>query len=83
MCKGTSIEPAMIVNSPFSLQASTLVLAEHEAGSIGAPSVSAVVAANLLSKNNSISVLLAGSGPSLQEAATHAASCHPAVSQVG
>ncbi|XP_018810997.2 electron transfer flavoprotein subunit alpha, mitochondrial isoform X1 [Juglans regia] len=65
-----------------SRSASTLVLAEHEAGSIRAPSVSAVVAANVLCKDNSISVLLAGSGPSLQEAATHAASCHPSVSQV-
>lgn len=66
----------------FSMQASTLVLAEHEAGFIKAPSVSAVVAANSVSKDNSISVLLAGSGPSLQEAAAHAASCHPSVSQV-
>ncbi|KAB1215338.1 Electron transfer flavoprotein subunit alpha, mitochondrial [Morella rubra] len=62
--------------------ASTLVLAEHEAGFIKAASVSAVVAANSVSKDNSISVLLAGSGPSLQEAAAHAASCHPSVSQV-
>ncbi|XP_042947839.1 electron transfer flavoprotein subunit alpha, mitochondrial-like isoform X4 [Carya illinoinensis] len=76
------LELAMTVNSPFSLQASTLVLAENEAGSIRAPSVSAVVAAIVLSKDNSITVLLAGSGPSLREAATHAASCHPSVSQV-
>ncbi|KAK9269532.1 hypothetical protein L1049_001308 [Liquidambar formosana] len=61
---------------------STLVLAEHEGGSIKAPSVSAVVAAKSLSEDNSISVLLAGSGSSLQEAATHAASCHPSISQV-
>ncbi|KAG6689585.1 hypothetical protein I3842_11G183100 [Carya illinoinensis] len=64
-----------------SRSASTLVLAENEAGSIRAPSVSAVVAAIVLSKDNSITVLLAGSGPSLREAATHAASCHPSVSQ--
>lgn len=66
----------------ISRYASTLVLAEHEAGFIKAASVSAVVAANSVSKDNSISVLLAGSGPSLQEAAAHAASCHPSVSQV-
>lgn len=66
----------------FSIQASTLVLAEHEGGSIKASSVSAVAAASSLSKDNSISVLLSGLGPSLQEAASHAASCHPAVSQV-
>ncbi|KAE8125617.1 hypothetical protein FH972_020400 [Carpinus fangiana] len=69
-------------HSSISRFASTLVLAEHEGGSINASSVSAVAAASSLSKDNSISVLLAGLGPSLQEAAAHAASCHPAVSQV-
>lgn len=64
------------------LQASTLVLAEHDGGSINAASVSAIAAAGSLSKDSSISVLLAGSGPSLQEAAEHAASCHPSISQV-
>ncbi|KAF3951287.1 hypothetical protein CMV_023044 [Castanea mollissima] len=68
--------------SSISRSVSTLVLAEHEGGSIKAPSVSAVAAASSLSKDNSISMLLAGSGPSLQEAAAHAASCHPSVSQV-
>ncbi|XP_023534854.1 electron transfer flavoprotein subunit alpha, mitochondrial [Cucurbita pepo subsp. pepo] len=62
--------------------ASTLVLAEHDGGSINAASVSAIAAAGSLSKDSSISVLLAGSGPSLQEAAEHAASCHPSISQV-
>ncbi|KAL6999351.1 hypothetical protein U1Q18_000512 [Sarracenia purpurea var. burkii] len=61
---------------------STLVLAEHEGGSVKASSVSAVEAAKSLSDDNSVSILLAGSGPSLQEAAKHAASCHPLVSQV-
>lgn len=61
---------------------STLVLAEHEGGSINAPSVSAVEAAKSLSDDNSVSILLAGSGPSLREAAEHAASCHPYISQV-
>ncbi|XP_052206431.1 electron transfer flavoprotein subunit alpha, mitochondrial [Diospyros lotus] len=61
---------------------STLVLAEHEGGSIKAPSVSAVEAAKSLGKDNSVSVLLAGSGLSLQKAAEHAASCHPSISQV-
>ncbi|KAM3696494.1 hypothetical protein ACJW31_06G042900 [Castanea mollissima] len=68
--------------SSISRSVSTLVLAEHEGGSIKAPSVSVVAAASSLSKDNSISMLLAGSGPSLQEAAAHAASCHPSVSQV-
>ncbi|GFZ06517.1 electron transfer flavoprotein alpha [Actinidia rufa] len=61
---------------------STLVLAEHEGGSITASSVSAVEAAKSLSEDNSVSILLAGSGTSLKEAAEHAASCHPSVSQV-
>ena len=58
------------------------MLAEHEGGSIKAPSVSAVEAAKSLGKDNSVSVLLAGSGLSLQKAAEHAASCHPSISQV-
>ncbi|KAJ8432894.1 hypothetical protein Cgig2_014481 [Carnegiea gigantea] len=61
---------------------STLVLAEHEGGCIKSSSISSIEAANSLGENNSISMLLAGSGSSLQEAATHAASCHPSVSQV-
>ncbi|XP_027170815.1 electron transfer flavoprotein subunit alpha, mitochondrial [Coffea eugenioides] len=61
---------------------STLVLAEHEGGSIKASSISAVEAANSIGNENSVSLLLAGSGPSLKEAAEHAASCHPSISQV-
>ena len=63
-------------------QISTLVLGEHEGGSIKAQSLSAVVAAKSLGEDNSISMLLAGSGPSVQEAAKYAASCHPSISQV-
>ncbi|KAL2466878.1 Electron transfer flavoprotein subunit alpha [Abeliophyllum distichum] len=61
---------------------STLVLAEHEGGSVKASSLSAVEATKSLGEDNSVSILLAGSGPSLQEAAAQAASCHPSVSQV-
>ncbi|KAL2245339.1 UNVERIFIED_CONTAM: Electron transfer flavoprotein subunit alpha, mitochondrial [Sesamum indicum] len=61
---------------------STLILAEHERGVLKASSLSAVEAAKCLGENNSISLLLAGTGPSLQEAAAHAASCHPSISQV-
>ncbi|KAK9689123.1 hypothetical protein RND81_09G036600 [Saponaria officinalis] len=61
---------------------STLVLAEHEGGSIKSSSISSVEAAKSLSEDNTISVLLGGSGRSLQEAASHAASCHPSISQV-
>ncbi|CAI9088477.1 OLC1v1022812C1 [Oldenlandia corymbosa var. corymbosa] len=60
----------------------TLVLAEHEGGSVKASSISAVEAAKSLGQENSVSLLLAGSGPSLKEAAAHAASCHPLVSEV-
>ncbi|KAL6529430.1 hypothetical protein OROGR_015053 [Orobanche gracilis] len=61
---------------------STLVLAEHGGGFVRASSLSAVEAAKYLGEDNSISLLVAGSGPSLQEAADHAASCHPSISQV-
>ncbi|KDP39073.1 hypothetical protein JCGZ_00830 [Jatropha curcas] len=61
---------------------STLVVAEHEGGAIKAPSLSAIEAAKALGGDNSISILVAGSGPSLHEAASSAASCHPSISQV-
>ncbi|PIN22356.1 Electron transfer flavoprotein, alpha subunit [Handroanthus impetiginosus] len=68
--------------SPYSRSLSTLVLAEHEGGAVKASSLSAVEAAKFLGEDNSISLLLAGSGPSLQEAAAYAASCHPSISRV-
>lgn len=64
------------------VQVSTLVIAEHEGGSVKQSSVSAVEAAKSLGKDNSISVLLAGSGPSLKDAAAYAASCHPSITKV-
>ncbi|KAA8539102.1 hypothetical protein F0562_025794 [Nyssa sinensis] len=64
------------------LELSTLVLAEHESGSINSQSVTAAEAAKSLYEDNSVSLLLAGSGPSLREAVAHAASCHPSISQV-
>lgn len=63
-------------------QISTLVIGEYEGGSLKPQSVSAVEAAKLLGKDNSISMLLAGSGPSLEEAAANATSCHPSISKV-
>lgn len=68
--------------APTSRSLSTLVLGEHERGSVKASSLSAVEAAKHLGEENSVSLLLAGSGPSLQEAATHASSCHPSISKV-
>lgn len=68
--------------NPFSRFISTLVLAEHEGGFVKPSSLSAVAAAGSISKENSVSILLGGSGPNLQKAASHAASCHPLVSQV-
>ncbi|KAG6522882.1 hypothetical protein ZIOFF_020037 [Zingiber officinale] len=61
---------------------STLVLAEHEGGFVKQSSLSAVAAAAAVNKEKSVSVLLGGSGPSLLKAASHAASCHPSISQV-
>lgn len=59
-----------------------MVLGEYEGGMVKPSCLSAVEAAKSLSKDNSISLLLAGSGPSLKEAAALAASCYPSVSQV-
>lgn len=82
-CRVTALSPfSKSLFSSNSRFGSTLILAEHEGGSVKAPSVSAVVAAKSLSEDNAISMLLAGSGSSLQKAAAHAASCHPSVSQV-
>ncbi|XP_077218199.1 electron transfer flavoprotein alpha isoform X2 [Tasmannia lanceolata] len=61
---------------------STLVIAEHEKGSVKPSSLNALAAAGAISEGNSISMLLAGSGPSLHEAASQAASSHPLLSQV-
>lgn len=62
---------------------STLVVAEHEGGVIKPPSLSALAAATCLpDRDSSVSVLVAGSGPSLHQAASHAASCHPSISNV-
>ncbi|KAL5712982.1 hypothetical protein ACHQM5_015102 [Ranunculus cassubicifolius] len=66
----------------ISRYASTLILGEHEGGLLKPSSFSAVAAAGAISADNSISMLLAGSGPSLQKAASHAASTHPSISQV-
>ncbi|KAI3717886.1 hypothetical protein L1987_69794 [Smallanthus sonchifolius] len=60
----------------------TLVIAEHEGGSLTTSSLSSIEAARFLTKDNSLSLLLAGAGPTLQEAAENAASCHPSISQV-
>ncbi|ERN17008.1 hypothetical protein AMTRI_Chr02g222500 [Amborella trichopoda] len=61
---------------------STLVLAEHEGGLVKPSSMSSVAAARAISEENPISILLGGTGPTLQEAASHAASFHPSISQV-
>ncbi|KOM49973.1 hypothetical protein LR48_Vigan08g080000 [Vigna angularis] len=62
---------------------STLVVAEHEGGVIKPPSLSALAAATCLpDPDSSVSVLLAGSGPSLHQAASHAASSYPSISKV-
>ncbi|CAH9083535.1 unnamed protein product [Cuscuta europaea] len=60
----------------------TLVVAEHEGGYIKSSSLSAIEAAKYLSSDSPISLLLAGSGPSMKESALTAASCLPSVSEV-
>lgn len=58
------------------------MLGEHEGGIVKPSCLSAISAAGSICNDNSISILLAGSGPSLQKAASHAASSHPSLSQV-
>ncbi|CAH9138869.1 unnamed protein product [Cuscuta epithymum] len=60
----------------------TLVVAEHEGGYIKSSSLSAIEAAKYLSSDSPISLLLAGSGPSMKESASTAASCLASVSEV-
>lgn len=64
------------------MQVNTLVVAEQEEGLVKQSSISAIEAAGAISHENSVSVLLAGTGPDLEKAASHAASAHPLVSQV-
>lgn len=59
-----------------------MVLAEHEGGLVKQSSLSAIAAAAVVKKEKSVTVLLGGSGLALRKAASHAASCHPSVSQV-
>lgn len=66
----------------YIFQISTLIVAEHDGGFVKPSSLSALAAAEVVSKENSISVLLAGSGPLVEKAAQHAATCHPLVSEV-
>ncbi|KAK2434554.1 electron transfer flavoprotein subunit alpha, mitochondrial [Trifolium repens] len=80
--KRTVLFPPSI--SSTSRNGSTLVVAEHENGAIKSSSLSALLAATSLPQkdSSSVSLLLAGSGPSLHQAASHSASSHPSISQV-
>lgn len=62
---------------------STLVIAEHEGGSLKGSSLNAVAAASLLGETNTISLLVAGSqSTALEAVAKQASSAHPSISQV-
>eukprot|EP00252_Welwitschia_mirabilis_P019549 TRINITY_DN4550_c0_g1_i4.p1 TRINITY_DN4550_c0_g1~~TRINITY_DN4550_c0_g1_i4.p1 ORF type:complete len:353 (+),score=77.49 TRINITY_DN4550_c0_g1_i4:126-1184(+) len=60
----------------------TLILAEHQGGSLNSSSKNAIAAAQLFGRESEVSLLMAGCGPSLHAAARQASSCHPSVSQV-
>ncbi|KAI5002995.1 hypothetical protein ZWY2020_027645 [Hordeum vulgare] len=64
------------------LSVSTLIIAEHEGGLVKPSSLSALVAAEAIAKENKVSLLLGGSGPTLHKAAQHVASSHPLVNEV-
>lgn len=57
-------------------------MAEHEGGLVKPSTLSALVAAEAIAKENKVSLLLGGSGPTLHKAAEHAASSHPLVNEV-
>ncbi|PKA52714.1 Electron transfer flavoprotein subunit alpha, mitochondrial [Apostasia shenzhenica] len=76
-CRFSSISP-----SPICRLINTLVLGEHDGGFVKPSTLSAVTAASSISKDNSISILLGGSGSALEKAVSHAASFHPLISQV-
>jgi len=64
------------------VKASTLVVAEHDGGKLKDSSLSAIAAAGGLGESSTISVLLGGSGPALQQAAASASKAHPAITKV-
>ncbi|CAN0899936.1 Electron transfer flavoprotein subunit alpha, mitochondrial [Linum grandiflorum] len=76
-----SLRPRFSSIASISRSISTLVIGEHEGGVVKPPTLSAVEAAKCLGDGNSVAVLLAGTGTSIQDAAAHAASCHPLISQ--
>lgn len=78
----SSISSATFPITSISRYVSTLILGEHEGGQLKPSSLSAIAAAGSISPENSVSLLLAGSGPFLQEAASQAASSHLSISQV-
>ncbi|XP_044955095.1 electron transfer flavoprotein subunit alpha, mitochondrial-like [Hordeum vulgare subsp. vulgare] len=70
----------------FKGKVSTVIIAEHEGGAyfqhVKPSSLSALAAAEAIAKENEVSLLLGGSGPTLHKAAQHAASSHPLVNEV-
>ncbi|KAE8802846.1 electron transfer flavoprotein subunit alpha, mitochondrial [Hordeum vulgare] len=60
----------------------TLIIAEHEGGLVKPSSLSALAVFEAIAKENKVSLLLGGSGPTLHKAAQHAASSHPLVNEV-
>jgi hypothetical protein len=64
------------------VKASTLVVAEHDGGVLKGSSISAIAAASALGEGSTVSVLVGGTGPALQQAASHASKLHPAIDKV-
>eukprot|EP00250_Pteridium_aquilinum_P017168 c23486_g1_i1 orf=448-1518(-) len=70
-----------LASSRFSI--STLVIAEHEGGSLKASSLNALAAASLFGEKNAISLLVAGSDSvALESVAKQASAAFPSISQV-
>ncbi|XP_024397108.1 electron transfer flavoprotein subunit alpha, mitochondrial isoform X2 [Physcomitrium patens] len=62
--------------------ASTLVVAEHDGGKLKDSSLSAIAAAGRLGESSTVSVLLGGTGSTLQQAASQASKAHPSITKV-
>lgn len=72
----------LLMKMGWNCEASTLVVAEHDGGKLKDSTLSAIAAAGGLGESSTISVLLGGTGPALQEAASSASKAHPSITKV-
>ncbi|KAF9590693.1 hypothetical protein IFM89_036216 [Coptis chinensis] len=82
-CTKYKLEDVGVCDGVLNLIDSPLAGRGYSSGHVKQSSYNAIIAARSISEQNSISLLLAGSGLSLHKAASHAAaSFHPSISQI-